>query len=192
MRNRILAGALLAACAFLPAAGAARAKARPARNDFKVTTVVLVRHAEKAEEPRDDPPLTEAGRARARELARVLAGSGVKAVFTSHLLRTRQTAEPLAAQLGLAVTPLTLRLKPSNPREVTKESIEEIVRNVERHAGGAVLVVGHTNSIPEVIRMLGGDTVPTIDEKKFDDLFVLTVYGRRKSRVVRMKYGGQS
>jgi hypothetical protein len=42
-----------------------------------------------------------------------------------------------------------------------------------------------------VIKMLGGDLVPTIDERKFDDLFIVIVYAKGKARVVQMKYGAE-
>jgi phosphohistidine phosphatase SixA len=61
-----------------------------------VTTVFLLRHAERAEEPRQDPPLTEKGTARTQELARLLSTAGIKAIFTSQFARTKLTAEPLA------------------------------------------------------------------------------------------------
>src|ERR1044071_2972996 len=71
------------------------------KDDFKATTVVLVRHAEKAADPREDPPLLESGNTRAQELARILEPVGIKAIYTSQFLRTKQTAEPLAKQLGI-------------------------------------------------------------------------------------------
>jgi hypothetical protein len=49
--------------------------------------------------------------------------------------------------------------------------------------------VGHSNSIPDVIKMLGGDVTPVIDEKKFDDLFIVTVYAKGKAKVTHLKYG---
>jgi hypothetical protein len=57
--------------------------------------------------------------------------------------------------------------------------------------GESVLIVGHSNTVPEVIRMLGGDMVPTIDEKEFDDIFIVTVYARGKAKVTHLKYGTQ-
>ena len=54
-----------------------------------------------------------------------------------------------------------------------------------------MLVVGHSNSIPNVIKMLGGDTVPTIDERKHDDLFIVTVYAKGKAKVTQLKYGAE-
>jgi broad specificity phosphatase PhoE len=155
----------------------------------KVTTVFLVRHAEKADVPGQDPPLSEAGRLRAEALARLLQSAGVKGIYTSQFLRTRQTAEPLAKRLGVTASSVPLSVKTSNQREVSDESVRELTRKVEAHAGEAVLIVGHSNSIPEVIRMLGGDTVPKIDESKFDDLFVVTVYAGGRAKVVHLRYG---
>jgi broad specificity phosphatase PhoE len=161
----------------------------PDAADFKVTTVFLVRHAEKAEGPGQDPPLSEAGKLRAEALARLLQSAGVKAVYTSQFLRTQQTAEPIARRLGLTSSSVPLSMKTSNPREVSDESIRELTKKVEAQSGGAVLIVGHSNSIPEVIRMLGGDLVPKIDESKFDDLFVVTVYPGGRAKVIQLKYG---
>ena len=154
-----------------------------------VTTVFLLRHAERAEEPRQDPPLTEKGVARSEALARLLSAAGIKAIYTSQYARTRLTAEPLAKQLGVPVTAISLKISPSNPRAIAEESTKETVDKILSHAGGSVLVVGHSNSIPDVIKMLGGDVVPTIDEKKFDDLFVVTVYANGKAKVTHLKYG---
>ncbi|HEY0728141.1 MAG TPA: phosphoglycerate mutase family protein [Pyrinomonadaceae bacterium] len=156
-----------------------------------VTTVFLIRHAERADEPRQDPPLTEKGVARAEALARLLSNAGVKAIYTSQFARTKLTAEPLAKQLGVTPTALSLKISPSNPRAIADESTKETVDKILSHAGGSVLVVGHSNSIPDVIKMLGGDVVPTIDEKKFDDFFVVTVYANGKAQVTHLKYGAE-
>lgn len=179
---------LLAAPAVCAAQDAA-ASGRVAGGEVKATTVFLVRHAEKADAPGSDPPLSERGRARAEALARLLQNAGVKAVFTSQFQRTQQTGEPLAKRLGLTAAAVPLAVKTSNPREVTEESVRELTKRVEAHAGGAVLIVGHSNSVPDVIRALGGDAVPKIDESSFDDLFVVTVYANGRAKVVHLKYG---
>jgi broad specificity phosphatase PhoE len=160
-----------------------------AEDGFKVTTVFLVRHAEKAANPPEDPPLLEAGSLRAQELARILGRAGIKAIYTSQFLRTKQTAEPLARLLGVASTTVPIRMSASNPREISQDSFKEMAEKVYARAGENALIVGHSNTVPEVIRALGGDTVPTIDEKEFDDLFVVTIYARGKAGVTHLKYG---
>jgi broad specificity phosphatase PhoE len=156
---------------------------------FIIKTVFLVRHAERADEPRQDPPLTEKGVARSEALARLLSTADIKAIYTSQFARTKLTAEPLAKQLGVTATAISLKTSPSNPRAIAEESTKEIVDKIMSQQGGSVLVVGHSNSIPDVIKMLGGNDVPTIDEKKFDDLFVVTVYATGKAKVTHLKYG---
>jgi broad specificity phosphatase PhoE len=157
---------------------------------FIIKTVFLVRHAERADEPRQDPPLTEKGVARSEALARLLSTADIKAIYTSQFARTKLTAEPLAKQLGITATAISLKTSPSNPRAIAEESAKEIVDKIMlSQQGGSVLVVGHSNSIPDVIKMLGGNDVPTIDEKKFDDLFFVTVYANGRAKVVHLKYG---
>jgi phosphohistidine phosphatase SixA len=159
-----------------------------AQEDFKPTTVYLVRHAEKEDEPRQDPPLRKEGVTRSQELARLLGAAGIKAIYTSQFARTKLTAEPLAGKLGLTVTSISLKSNPTNPRLIAEESTAEIVNKILGRAGESALVVGHSNSVPDVIKMLGADVVPTIDERKFDDLFIVTVYAKGKAKVVHLKY----
>jgi phosphohistidine phosphatase SixA len=162
-----------------------------AQADFKPTTVFLVRHAEKEDEPKQDPPLKKEGVARSQELARLLGDAGVKTIITSQFKRTSQTAEPFATKLGLTVTSISLKSNPTNPKLIAEESTAEVVNKILEHTGESILLVGHSNSLPDVIKMLGGDVVPTIDERKFDDLFIVTVYAKGKARVVHVKYGSE-
>jgi phosphohistidine phosphatase SixA len=156
---------------------------------FVIKTVFLVRHAERADEPRQDPPLTEKGVARSEALARLLSTADIKAIYTSQFARTKLTAEPLAKRLGVTATAINLKTSPSNPRAIAEESTKEIVAKIMTQIDGSVLVVGHSNSIPDVIKMLGGNVVPTIDEKKFDDLFIVTVFDSGRAKVIHLKYG---
>lgn len=162
-----------------------------AQDDFKPQTVFLIRHAERENEPRQDPPLKPEGVARSQELVRLLAAANIKTIITSQFTRTKKTAEPLATKLGLTATTITLKSNPSNPRQIAAESTREVVNKVLERPGENVLVVGHSNSIPDVIKMLGGDVVPTIDEQKFNDLFVVTVYAKGKAQVAHLKYGAE-
>lgn len=162
-----------------------------AQEEFKPKTVYLIRHAEKEEEPRQDPPLKKEGIARSQDLARLLGSAGIKTIYTSQFARTKLTAEPLATKLGLTATSIALKSDRTNPRQIAAESTAEVVNKVLEKPGENVLVVGHSNSIPDVIKMLGGDVVPTIDEQKFDDLFIVTVYAKGKARVTHLKYGAE-
>jgi len=160
-----------------------------AQEEFKPITVFVVRHAEKEDEPKQDPPLKKEGVARSQELARVLGGANIKAIFTSQFARTKLTAEPLVAKSGAPVTSLTLKPNPSNLRLISEESTAELINKILQRPGESVLVIGHSNWIPDVVRMLGGDTAVTVDEQKFDDLFIVTVYAKGKAKVVQLKYG---
>lgn len=156
-------------------------------NEFKVTTVYLVRHAEKAAAPAADPPLLEAGIKRAEELARTLGKAGIKAIYTSQYLRTKQTAEPLAKQLGIASTVIPVKMSATNSKELSPQYLTEMVKRISSNADGNVLVAGHSNTVPAIIKALGGDIEPTIDETVFDDLFVVTVYAKGKAKVAHLK-----
>ncbi len=111
------------------------------------TTIILVRHAEKAGEPTDrDPELNEAGRQRAAELARVLGDANITAIYSTPFIRTEKTAAPLAEKLGLdvTITPLTRTL------------VQDLAATLKsQHAGETVLVVGHSNTVPQTITALG-------------------------------------
>ncbi|MDX2030831.1 MAG: phosphoglycerate mutase family protein [Blastocatellia bacterium] len=167
--------------------GASTGRTSPGDDGFKATTVYLVRHAEKAATPPADPPLLDAGNARAQALARTLARAGIKTVFTSQYLRTRQTAEPLARQLGLTPSVVPVRMDTMSSRELDPKYLEEMVRRVHAAAGENILIVGHSNTVPALIKALGGDVVPTISESEYDDLFIVTVVAKGKARVAHLK-----
>ncbi len=169
--------------------------ANRAEEPFKATTVFLVRHAEKqvaaAGQPMtspNDPPLTEEGKTRAKNLARMLSKAGINTIITSQFLRTKQTAEPLAESLGLTVNAIAIAADPADRNKVSPQSIKNIVDKIFASGGEAVLVVGHTNTVPDVIAMLGGGTVPPIPETDYDNLFVVTVYEKGKAKVARMRF----
>ena len=147
-----------------------------------VTTVILVRHGEKNPDPKEkNALLTPVGEARARELVHVLGSAGISSVYATQVTRTQQTAKPIADQLGLPVT------------QVEATNTPELVRQIKsKPAGSVILVVGHTNSLPEVIEALGAGKVPTIPETEYDNLFVVTLYRFGKAKLVRLKYGNAS
>jgi 2,3-bisphosphoglycerate-dependent phosphoglycerate mutase len=143
------------------------------------TTVILIRHAERLATPgNDDPHLSAAGKSRARLLLHVLSKAKISAIYTSKKIRTNETAQPLAGALGLSP------IKAPEALDIKKD----ILLN---HPGKTVLVVGHTDTVPEVIRLLG-DNGHQIDDREFDNMFVATVLGESKVRITRLKYGART
>lgn len=140
-----------------------------------VTTVILVRHAEKAG-PEGDVPLNDAGMARAKELARVLAGAGVDVVYSTQWLRARQTAEPLD------VEPIIVQTGKTYATDLAKRILAE-------NAGQTVVVVGHSNTTGYVIRALGVVDPPAIADSQYDDLFVVTLAPGAAPKLVALRFG---
>ena len=161
---------------------AAQAWSAPANDPGMPALVVLVRHAEKATSPKDDPPLTKAGKERARALVEALKDSKVTAIITSDAQRTRDTAQPLAEALGL--TPKVVALGRSGP----KAHAEAVAAELRRLAGGVVVVVDHSDTLPLIIAALGGPHIPEIASKEYANFFLLTP-GPSGARLVRARYG---
>src|SRR5947207_14815007 len=147
------------------------------------TTVVLVRHAEKAATPVDDPPLTAAGEARARDLWMAIREASVSSVITTQFTRTRATAQPTATALGLAPTVVPA----TSPTHV-----QDVVTEIRKHPGKTVLVVGHSNTVPAIVEALGARRPGAICDSRYDDMFVVIVAGDGKASVVHSKYGEAS
>lgn len=137
-------------------------------------TVIIVRHAEK-QATGDDPALSEQGKARAAALKNVLEHAGVKRIIVSEYDRTRQTAEPLATKLGIE---LVAKREPGE--------IVQYIQNVSR--GEVVLVVGHSNTVPSIVRALTGKEVPDVAENEYNNMYVVTLCGQNAS-LLRLQYG---
>jgi broad specificity phosphatase PhoE len=174
---------LLVLClAAVPAAAAAQSHAEQA--GAAPTTVIVVRHAEKATDDPHDPGLTAAGEARARTLLDVVGDAGVAAIFSTQFRRTRATVEPLARNLGL---PVVVREAASGQAErYAQELAHEILATF---AGRSVVVVGHSNTVPQIVHALSGHHVAEISEQEYDHLFVVVVSAGGTARLFRARYG---
>jgi broad specificity phosphatase PhoE len=159
------------------------AAAAQASAQSKTTVVILVRHAEKAAEPANDPPLTEAGVARAKALAAALVNANVQAVITTELTRTRETARPFADAHGLK-----LETVHSGARDAHAKAVAGAVR---AHAGETVLVVGHSNTIPAIIAALGGPKLPDICDTQYSNFYTLILHDKKADLIVS-SYGAPS
>jgi len=147
-----------------------------------VTTVILIRHAEKIIDPNNaDPDLSPAGQARAQELVRMFGDAGINAIYATQYKRTQQTVKPLADKLGLPVV------------QINSKSTAELVSQIRsQHGGQVVFIAGHNSTVPEIVSALGGPQYPVIPESEYDNLYIVTVYRLGKAKVVRMKYGALS
>jgi phosphohistidine phosphatase SixA len=145
--------------------------------------VVLVRHADKAATPKDDPQLTPAGAQRAQDLKAVLAGANLTAIITTQWRRTKETAQPTADAFGL--TPEQVELDPKKPEST---HIAALLESLKKRGGGLVLVVGHNNTVPGLIEALGGPRLQLICDSVYDRLFVL-VLSSAKPALVQSRYG---
>jgi broad specificity phosphatase PhoE len=136
---------------------------------FAQPTVFVVRHAERADtiagapaKMATDPDLSEAGHARAISLAALLRDAGVGAIFVTEFKRTMQTAAPLAKALGIT------------PTVVPAKDTAGLTARLKK-AGGNVLVVGHSNTVPDIISALGVTPAVSVADTEFDNLFIVTM-----------------
>lgn len=138
--------------------------------------IFLVRHAERAAisgHVPSDTGLSPAGEARARALAQELRDAQISAIYTSEYQRTRETAAPLAHSLGVEA------------EVVAVDDIRSLVAKLKT-ARGNVLVVGHSNTLPQIINALGVSTRVTVSESDYDNLFLVLL--DQPPRLIHLHY----
>ena len=144
-------------------------------------TVYVVRHAEKTSSSdsskmmEDDPPLSEAGKVRALVLKDELAAKHIRHIYSTNTLRTRSTAEPLSQSIKINIE--------------TYKNIDSLISTI-KSAKGNVLVVGHSNTVDDIINKLCGQVKVETDlkEGEYDNLFIVKIK-RKKIIFDRRKYG---
>lgn len=162
-------------CLAVGASIAPPAVAQPGATDA-ATTVILVRHAERAP-GEGDVPLSVAGRDRAQALAQVLRDTDIRAIITSQMIRTKQTADPLAQQQKIT------------PEVLPADKLDAVVEKIKSLHGNVVLVVHHSNTVPTIVEKLGGVLTP-IRDNEFDRLVIMTLPAQGAASVVTLRYGG--
>ena len=148
-----------------------------ARSQSTTTVVYLVRHAEKVDDSRD-PPLSGAGRERAALLAEMLRDARLTHLHSTDLERTRDTAAPIARQSGLQV------------QLYDPQDLEGFAARL-RATPGRHLVSGHSNTTPELVRLLGGQS-SDMPDPEYDRLYVLTLEPGGGATTVLIRYGASS
>lgn len=147
------------------------------------STLIVVRHAEKALQPADDPPLSKDGRLRAYLLAEILADvdvvAGVDAIYVTRTRRSEETARPLANRLNLSLN----YYEPTDYIGLQK-TIEK------KHKGKIVLVVAHSNTVPAIVAEFSGSKkIKPIGDDQYQDIFILSRPWFGKVKTLALKYG---
>lgn len=147
-----------------------------ANDEQKPLTVFLVRHAEKV----DGTPaseLTEQGKERALELAKMLRSANIAYIHSSDFVRTRKTAAPTASELGLQT------------EIYDHKELKALARKL-KEMGGVHLVVGHSDTTPKVVRYLGSDLGKDhIEGDEYDRLYVVVDSGDGDVNAILMRFG---
>ncbi len=127
------------------------------------TTLIFVRHAERAEDGTRNPPISEEGKERAGNLVRALSEYDVKAIYSTPYKRTRMTAAPTADSLGLEI------------QEYGFEGIRDFLAElITEYSGYTVLIVGHSNTTPSLTNLvLGEDKFEQLEETDYGDMFII-------------------
>lgn len=146
--------------------------------------VFLVRHAEKLDESKDpalfesaDPPLSEAGRRRARALAGLLKDAGINAIYATEFQRTIKTAEPLAKALQIEIKVIPVQDRDTQVGLLRAQNRQDIV-----------LIVGHSNTVPALLKALGHPVEIKIADSEYDNLFVVVPKGEGPPAVFRLRF----
>jgi phosphohistidine phosphatase SixA len=153
-----------------------------AQQEPGVTRIFIVRHAEK--ETGKDPLLTAAGNARAGDLMRTLQNEDIRKIYVSQYRRTQNTGDSLR-----------LQLKIDTVHYAADTVCDNLVNAIMEHSdfGKTILIIGHSNTIPQIIRKFGVTDHPygDIPDNEFDNLFMIT-YKKEKAKLKVMKYGAKS
>lgn len=181
-----------------------------------VTTVYLVRHAEKGTGA--NPSLTQPGVTRAQVLASLLRSAGLATTYSTEYCRTAQTAQAAAQSNNVSIDVFTYGSAQADFESCDPEiEVQTQVTDAQadhankikthilaNHQGGSVLVVGHSNTVPAIVKALGApDLCPTFfpldnnnechipggQNPQYDNLFIVSVSGNGNANLVRLRYG---
>lgn len=142
------------------------------------TTFILVRHAEKANDGTRNPPLNEDGKVRSANLAEMLANQEVTALYSTPFKRTQETLQPIADMKNIEVQSYDPYSKG-----------EWLAMLAEEHAGGTVVISGHSNTIPVLANaLLGKETFSQFDESDYSNLIIIVATEVGKGKLVRLKF----
>jgi phosphohistidine phosphatase SixA len=145
---------------------AAEGRGVPVHESARSPIVLIVRHADKAVAATNDPPLSDAGQTRAAALADALRDAGVTRIIVDQSQRTRETAAPISQRQALQ--PEVVPIDWNDPEPQVHAIADALTR-----PGSVTLVIGHRNTVPAIIRALGGPVITEMKDADYDDLYVV-------------------
>jgi broad specificity phosphatase PhoE len=154
----------------------------PSRDTSAPLTFIVVRHAEKATDDPENPSLSAPGRARAGALAERLRDAPLVAAYATEFRRTQQTAQPAADAHALPVTAYYAR----------GPAAEIAAQWKQAHAGGTVLVVGHSNTVPDLVAALCSCTTAPMDDTEYDRYSIVRIGAGGRATLEVQRYGAPS
>ena len=137
--------------------------------------VFLVRHAEKVDNS-ETSELSTAGNTRSAALATTLHDAGIKYVHSTDFIRTRKTVSPVATKLGVKIELYDAGELPAFVEQLKSQ-------------GGRHLVVGHSNTTPKLVELLGGEPGAKIQEMEYDRLYIVTIDKDGVANTVLIRFG---
>ena len=139
--------------------------------------IFLIRHAEQVHDV-EDPPLTEDGFGRAKTWATIFRDAGIKIIYTSKKMRTKQTGEIIAQELNIPL------------QQVSRRDIDGLVDQVRKeHADDLVLIVTHSKTLPKLLQAFAPfGEYPAIKRDDYDNLFIVVPKGKAEPTVMRLRY----
>jgi 2,3-bisphosphoglycerate-dependent phosphoglycerate mutase len=148
------------------------------QGEGRVTTFIVVRHAEKSTDGTKDPELTAAGSDRANKLVQMLKDVSVSAIFSTDFKRTKNTVMPLATTKGIEVQ-LYETFKSKETEDVLK-----------KYAGGTIVICGHSNTVPSIVnQLIGKDEFKNLEDSDYGSLFIVSIVEKGKpAGVTRLQY----
>ena len=147
-------------------------------------TYYVVRHAEKQLVPANanDPALTDIGVQRANDLNAYFGSKKPDSIFVSKYLRTQQTAAPTASAAN--ITSIVVNQTDTN-------GIDAFVKRLYNMNKKKVLIVGHSNTVPRIVKGLSGQTINPIPENDFDNLYIIKIK-KSNRQLTQTRYGAVS
>jgi 2,3-bisphosphoglycerate-dependent phosphoglycerate mutase len=145
------------------------------------TTYYIVRHADKKLNDGIDPSLSNEGIQRAEDLNNYFGTKKPDEIFVSTAFRTQQTAAPTAAAASKVA--VIVDQSGGNVSNAGNPKVNAFIEKLKLIENKKVLVVSHSDVIPEIIKQLAGVTIRDIKEDEYDNMYILTRKGKEWSFV---------